>query len=754
METTLNFWWRFGAMLALELGVVAAVALAAQHLVRRALWNRLIWQVCLIAMLVVLAIELSGVRGLLAAQLFTPEKGRQIEIPEKAVSFLVTISEPAAAITGSQPALHSDTAGRGPAGTLWWPGIVWATVSGLLLLRAALVRLLFIMRARTRRAFCDPELLTRIDELARRLGIRTGVRVMEIDGLRGPIAFGMVRPAVGLPPNFTRLFGPNEQDAMLVHELAHLAGRDVIWYWLADVFGALLWWHPLTWLVRRRLHAATETAADEASLLIKDGPATLAEVLVTLGGRLLQPENAALPGIGGGGFRSGLGRRVEQLMRLERREWRPLGAIRSWTVRTAGLLTIVGATICCSAWALPDANTQTSGNAWQDSVAGRAVGDVVNALRAPKVIQVAQTDPANVSVTPAVQSTNNTALYTRAFKVDPQTFIKGLEATRKSRDQRSEPENFKGPVWEAPPRRADPNSALPDRQTPGIRHLALADNTREQVDLLRERFLSMGVNLQPPKALFFNDRLGMLMVRAPLDELDAIEKIVQALNVPPPQVTIDVKIVEMPMAAWKALGFDWLGTSVASTLGTNRPGDPFVDMKSATTGYATVLTPPQEQVMNRAMQQRSGIAILAAPRITTLSARQAQIKVVEVKTVIIGTKANPANPPGVSDLVTTNYEIGPVVDVVPMVTADGYTIELTVIAASREFLGYESTAETVRVSSEDGGITLVPKPLPRFRIVQAMGNPVVGDGQTFVMGLGRFSQEAGGRLLRWSELRL
>ena len=50
------------------------------------------------------------------------------------------------------------------------------------------------------------------------------------------------------------------------------------------------------------------------------------------------------------------------------------------------------------------------------------------------------------------------------------------------------------------------------------------------------------------KALFFNDRTGLLLVRATMEELDIVEKAIQVLNVAPPQVTIEAKFTEISQA--------------------------------------------------------------------------------------------------------------------------------------------------------------------------------------------------------------
>jgi hypothetical protein len=44
----------------------------------------------------------------------------------------------------------------------------------------------------------------------------------------------------------------------------------------------------------------------------------------------------------------------------------------------------------------------------------------------------------------------------------------------------------------------------------------------------------------------------------------------------------------------------------------------------------------------------------------------------------------------------------------------------------------------VKVLNEDGKIESAPKPLPEFRVRQAVATPTIWDGQTFAMGMGKF----------------
>ncbi len=55
--------------------------------------------------------------------------------------------------------------------------------------------------------------------------------------------------------------------------------------------------------------------------------------------------------------------------------------------------------------------------------------------------------------------------------------------------------------------------------------------------------------------MFFNDRLGKLFVRATEQDLDTIERAIQALNQVPPQVHIKARFIEVAQTDNKAAGF-------------------------------------------------------------------------------------------------------------------------------------------------------------------------------------------------------
>lgn len=330
--------------------------------------------------------------------------------------------------------------------------------------------------------------------------------------------------------------------------------------------------------------------------------------------------------------------------------------------------------------------------------------------------------------------------------------------------------------------KVDPNTLLAGLQTePG---LSLTNGPGAIVPGLRDFLARAGVKLEPPKSIYYNDRQGSLMVRATLQDLDIVEQKIAVLNTPPPQVNIKCMFVEIPQDDTKALGFDWYlgnvlmtngavgGQAGATTSNTisplainpmgTFPGNPTGPAPtniapSSTNGILTsglrntfaspptltgILTGPQYRAVIQSLQQRSGTELLAQPQVTFMSGRQAQMKSVEVLIVLKGINERALTPPGISTTnedesglyVTEPMEFGPMLDVIPSVLADGFTIALTVIPTVTEFLGYRED-QTNRVAVYvNGKKKWVIPPEPIVRIRQMSSSVRLWDGQTVVLG--------------------
>jgi len=91
--------------------------------------------------------------------------------------------------------------------------------------------------------------------------------------------------------------------------------------------------------------------------------------------------------------------------------------------------------------------------------------------------------------------------------------------------------------------------------------------------------------------------------------------------------------------------------------------------------------------------------------------------------------------PGVSAItvLTQQVETGPILDVVPYVLSDGYTINLTLIPSFTDFNGYDNPPNIPNVT---GNLNVVQLPvvLPDFTVRQVITTVNIWDNQTVVIG--------------------
>jgi general secretion pathway protein D len=92
--------------------------------------------------------------------------------------------------------------------------------------------------------------------------------------------------------------------------------------------------------------------------------------------------------------------------------------------------------------------------------------------------------------------------------------------------------------------------------------------------------------------------------------------------------------------------------------------------------------------------------------------------------------------PGVSAISPSvqQIETGPILDVVPDVLSDGYTINLTLIPSLIEFSGYQTPPSLGNFSSTGLNVVLLPTALPAFSVREVTTTVNVWDGQTVVLG--------------------
>lgn len=147
----------------------------------------------------------------------------------------------------------------------------------LLLLTIAALGHLARLRARAE-VLVDPVWLSALAHAQRRMGHKSGTALLVSDTLPSPISWGLARPTILLSAD--ALAASGEAEAIIAHELAHVAAFDWVKLMLARVATAIHWFNPLAWRLAREAHQLREEAADDMVLGAEINAPDYAQLLV------------------------------------------------------------------------------------------------------------------------------------------------------------------------------------------------------------------------------------------------------------------------------------------------------------------------------------------------------------------------------------------------------------------------------------------------------------------------------------------
>ncbi len=162
-------------------------------------------------------------------------------------------------------------------------GIALPVGMGLIALGAlalGVARLALLQRVVTRKSIsAGTQLQALADELAQRLGaIRPRVRLC---ASARPLALtcGLFRPTILLSTWMVEHLDRRELEAVLAHELEHVARRDYLVIWLATMLRDAFFYVPTSWAVYRQLQQEKELACDDLAVGATHRPLALASAL-------------------------------------------------------------------------------------------------------------------------------------------------------------------------------------------------------------------------------------------------------------------------------------------------------------------------------------------------------------------------------------------------------------------------------------------------------------------------------------------
>jgi RNA polymerase sigma factor (sigma-70 family) len=165
------------------------------------------------------------------------------------------------------------------------------------------------------------------------------------------------------------------------------------------------------------------------------------------------------------------------------------------------------------------------------------------------------------------------------------------------------------------------------------------------------------------------------VLRRQRDDLAGKNQVLQNANVAttdsianPPQIHIKARFLTMPKDVLAGMG--------------------------GATSFTGILTSENASNILQEVELHNGVKILAEPEMVTISGRQTQMRATLLTSVVTNFCLQETN--GNHSIVAQvgTIERGPVLDVMPKILSDGYTIELPVIASVTDFMGYAQTTNT------------------------------------------------------------
>jgi general secretion pathway protein D len=372
-------------------------------------------------------------------------------------------------------------------------------------------------------------------------------------------------------------------------------------------------------------------------------------------------------------------------------------------------------------------------------------------------------------------------MITRSYPVNPGVFIPLMVITNRGSAQQQTVATGGGgggAAASAPLIQAGPSVALPDT--------GIAVDASNQI---KRVFIEAGVEFPSGSAFFYYDRTSTIVIRNTPENLETFDRVLAVLNAVPNQVEIEAKFVEISQNDLDELGFQWkVGQKPSGSFSVNggTPAEIFetgaanpnanntisgglrdsssiqgnaIDSLLAANGFGSVgnvqstvatlqgiLTNPQFELTIQALSQKKSADVLSAPKVTTISGAQAQIRVAQEfiypttftpATVVAGTTSGTGGivtQPSITPSTPSAFAsrpVGVVFNVTPMVGADGYTINLTLVPQVTDFLGFINYGNTI----VSGGVS-VPNDIkqPLFSTRDMMTSVEIWDGQTVVLG--------------------
>ena len=171
------------------------------------------------------------------------------------------------------PSLTSSLSLPGESGFFYrYPMLTWL-LFGAWLLGVCLTATLFAVRwwsfrkqVRSAKLVNTPQILDIVNRWRKQFRVRRPVRLVASDRYLSPFTMGVFRPVIFFPESLLNSRDWQTLEPIIAHEMVHLRHFDALWVRLQNLLQIVYFFHPVVWLVARRINEARESFCDIAVL--------------------------------------------------------------------------------------------------------------------------------------------------------------------------------------------------------------------------------------------------------------------------------------------------------------------------------------------------------------------------------------------------------------------------------------------------------------------------------------------------------
>ena len=121
-----------------------------------------------------------------------------------------------------------------------------------------------------------------LQKLSDKAGVQRGIDIVESAMVRTPMVVGHLKPMIMFPMGIINRLAPEEVEAILAHELAHVMRKDFIFNILQSVVEALFYFHPAVWWLSSQISNERESACDDIAIELINSKINYARALVAI----------------------------------------------------------------------------------------------------------------------------------------------------------------------------------------------------------------------------------------------------------------------------------------------------------------------------------------------------------------------------------------------------------------------------------------------------------------------------------------